>query len=295
MIVAYDGTEFRGWQKQPGQRTVQDQIEQAVRRVARHQVVIIGAGRTDAGVHARGQVANFYTIRDIAVEKLSHAIGSRLPKDIHIDHMREVPLDFHSSRSAIRKLYRYRVFAAARRPVCAHAQHHTYHFWHLLDVDRMTAAARAFLGEHDFSAMASRGSPRLSNVRTVTRCDVFHAGQEIRFDIEGTGFLYNQVRNMVGTLLEIGRGHWDVSRLAEILAGGDRTQAGPTAPARGLSLQWVLYDLPSLYITAEGKSKSAGSERDGEAPTREGEAPAEPRGDEPIMPPGISLEEEPSG
>src|SRR5205085_9687573 len=179
MIIAYDGTEFHGWQRQPQQRTVQDLIEQAVRRVVRHQVVVVGAGRTDAGVHARGQVANFYTTTQIPALNLFRAIGARLPKDVTIEHMREVPLGFHSSRSAVSKLYRYRVFAAVRRPVGAHLQRYTYHFWHPLELERLRAAAAAFIGEHDFSAMASRGSARLSNVREVLRFDIFRNGDEV--------------------------------------------------------------------------------------------------------------------
>src|SRR5262245_48386187 len=161
MIIAYDGTDFHGWQRQPGMRTVQDLIEQAARRVVRHQVAVIGAGRTDSGVHARGQVANFYTTTDIPALNLHRAIGSRLPKDVTIEHVREVPLGFHSSRSATSKLYRYRVFASARRPVASHIQRYTYHFWHSLDVERLRAAAKAFIGVHDFTAMASRGNVRL--------------------------------------------------------------------------------------------------------------------------------------
>lgn len=285
MIIAYDGTDFHGWQRQPGQRTVQDVVEQAVRRVVRHQVVVLGAGRTDSGVHARGQVANFYTTTDIPVLNLFRAIGSRIPKDATIEHMREVPLGFHASRSAISKLYRYRVFAAVRRPVGQHLQRYTYHFWHPLEVDRLRAAAQAFIGVHDFSSMASRGNVRLHNVREVLRCHVFRRGDEIRFDIEGTGFLYNMVRNMVGTLLEIGRGHWPVERLTEIIASKDRTQAGPTAPARGLSMQWVRYDLPALYAAEAARVPSVAEER----------AWATLAPDQPVMPPGTDVEEEESG
>lgn len=285
MIIAYDGSEFHGWQRQPGMRTVQSEFEQAVRRVARHQVVIIGAGRTDAGVHARGQVANFYTTTDIPAINFFRAIGARLPKDVTLNHVREVPLNFHASRSAVKKLYRYRLFASPRRPVGMHVQRYSYHFWHPLDLDRMRAAGRFCVGVHDFTAMASRGNVRLSNVREVTRCDVFRHGDEIRVDIEGTGFLYNQVRNMVGTLLEIGRGRWPPEQMAAIIAGMDRTAGGPTAPARGLSLEWVLYDLPALYFE-EGRHATHVHVGDVEQP-RDPSAP--------VMPTGTDTEEEPGG
>ncbi|MCK6485290.1 MAG: tRNA pseudouridine(38-40) synthase TruA [Phycisphaerae bacterium] len=289
MIIAYDGSEFHGWQSQPGMRTVQSILEQAVRRVVRHQVAIIGAGRTDSGVHAAGQVANFFTIRDIPARNLLRAIGSRLPKDMSLEDVRDVPLTFHATHSAMCKLYRYRVFASPRRPVTLHAQRYTYHFWHRLDIDRLRAAAAVLVGRHDFTSFASKGNDRTHNVRCILRCDVFRVGDEIRFDIEGDGFLYNQVRNIVGTLLEIGRGLWPVERMSEILAALDRTAAGPTAPARGLSLQWVRYDLRALRRSAEAQGLS------GAAAADLASSFALPAGDQPVLPPGTDLEEEPSG
>lgn len=241
LVVAYDGTEYHGWQKQPGWRTVQEMVEQAARRVARHQVTIIGAGRTDAGVHAAGQVANFLTTSPMPCGKLQHAIGSRLPKDISIISADEVALEFRATRDAISKLYRYVIFHGSHRPVEQHRQRFVYHFWNQLDVERMRAGATYFVGEHDFAAFASKGSPRENTIRTVLRAEVSTWYNEIRIDVEGTGFLYHQVRNMVGTLIEVGRGHWPVERVGEILATCDRSHAGPTAPARGLCLQWVCY------------------------------------------------------
>lgn len=239
--LAYDGTEFHGWQKQPGLRTVQDVLEQAVRRVVRHQVELAGSGRTDAGVHAVGQVASFVADCPIPTDRLRHAIGARLPKDLSIMELFEAHPEFHATRSAICKLYRYRIFHARRRPVEQHLHRCTYHWWMPLDPERMRAAARHFIGEMDFSAMASKGVERTSHVRTVLRCDVERHYDEVRVDVIGTGFLYNQVRNMVGTLIEVGRGYWPPEQVAEILASKDRANAGPTAPARGLCLQWVRY------------------------------------------------------
>ncbi len=246
LVLAYDGTEFHGWQKQPGLRTVQDTIEQALRRVVRHQVVVLGASRTDSGVHARGQVAHFRTDRDIPCHNLKRAIGGRLPKDISLRHVSDVPASFSASRDPVSKLYRYRIYSHNDRPVEEQVQRYTYHFWNPLDVGIMRAAARHLVGEHDFAAFATSGHQRLTTVRTILRAEVHRHFREVCIDFEGTGFLYNQVRNMVGTLLEIGRGHWPVERIEAILAGRDRSQAGPTAPARGLCLEWIRYDLTRL-------------------------------------------------
>jgi tRNA pseudouridine38-40 synthase len=241
LVIAYDGTDFHGWQVQRDLRTVQGLIEQSARRVVRHQVWIIGSGRTDAGVHAAGQVANFQTTCAMPARNLLSAIGARLPKDLTLLDVSDVSLEFHATRSATSKLYRYRIHAASGRPVSRTAQRYCYHFWSPLDVARMQAAARHFVGRMDFSAMAAKGCKRDTMVRTVFRCDVHRHLDEVRVDVEGTGFLYNQVRNMVGTLIEIGRGRWEPDIVKPILAGFDRSQAGPTAPARGLCLQWVKY------------------------------------------------------
>jgi len=260
MILAYDGTEFHGWQKQPGMRTVQDVIEQAARRVVRHQLTVLGSGRTDAGVHAIGQVANFLTTCDIPCDNLRKAIGSRLPKDVSIYHVCEVPLSFRASSSPVRKMYRYTIWNDADRPVSGQLQRYTYHFWHPLDLGAMRTGARVLVGTHDFAAFATQGSKRETTVRTVCHLEIGRHLHEVRIDVVGTGFLYNQVRNIVGTLVEVGRGHWEPRRVAQILAGRDRSQAGPTAPARGLCLQWVKYDLPAL-VEADAQALRADIER----------------------------------
>lgn len=241
LLVAYDGTEFHGWQEQPGLRTVQGVLEQAIRRVVRHQVELTGSGRTDAGVHAAGHVSHFVTTCELDTGKMKHAIGARLAKDMSIVALRDVHLKFNARYAALSKLYRYRIHNTPGRPVERQAQRYTYHFWHPLDLERMREAARHFLGERDFAAMAAAGMVRESTIRTVLRCDLERHLDEIRIDVEGKGFLYRQVRNMVGTLVSVGRGQWEPDRVAEILANGDRADAGPTAPARGLSMQWVRY------------------------------------------------------
>jgi len=246
LVIAYDGTDYHGWQRQPSTRTVQGQIEQAARRVLRHQVEVIGSGRTDAGVHAAGQVANFTTTNNIPTGGIRPAIGSHLPKDVTLIHVAEVSGTFNATRSSRGKLYRYRVHNASGRPVERHAQRYTYHFWQTLEIASMREAARHMIGQLDFAAMASKGSPRDSTIRTVDAIRIERRYDEIRFDVFGRGFLYNQVRNMVGTLIEVGRGRWSPQYVGEIMAGGDRSRAGPTAPARGLCLQWVRYP-PTAY------------------------------------------------
>lgn len=242
--LAYDGTGFHGWQRQPGQRTVQGVVEDVLRRVLRHPVDVRGASRTDAGVHARGQLATVRTSTPIPVERLAAAIGHHLPTDVALVAVRTVPEAFNLSLCARHKLYRYRVFHGARRPVEDLVQGHTWHVWVPLDEERLQAAARACEGTHDFAGFASAGAPRATTVRTVWRFRIQRVGSELHCDVEGDGFLYNQVRNMVGTLIEIGRGHWPVERVAEIFARRNRALAGPTAPAHGLCLQWIRCALP---------------------------------------------------
>lgn len=241
LVIAYDGTDFHGWQTQPGVRTVQGEVEDVLRHVVRHPVELIASGRTDAGVHAAGQVANFHTDCSLAPNKLLHAIGGRFAEDVSLLRVRDGPPSFHATLSALSKLYRYRICNTPREPEPREGRY-TYHYYRPLAVDPMREAARCAIGTHNFRALTStRGAEKASYVRTVLDCDVYTALGEIRIDVRGTGFLYNQVRNMVGTFIEIGRGHWAAERIHEILASQDRQQAGPTAPARGLCLQWVQY------------------------------------------------------
>jgi tRNA pseudouridine38-40 synthase len=251
LLIAYDGTEFHGWQRQPGLRTVQGVLEESARRVCRHEVDLIGSGRTDAGVHAVGQAASLTTTCEIPPRRLRHALGARLPHDVSIFALHEARRDFHATRSAVSKLYRYRVHNVSGRPVEHLTQRYTYHFWSRIDFDRMGEAARHFVGTQDFTSMAARGGMRENMVRTVLRCDIERHHEEVRFHIEGSGFLYNQVRNMVGTLLDVGRGRWPAEYVREILDAKDRTLAGPTAPACGLCLQWVRYP-PEMLVPDRG-------------------------------------------
>jgi tRNA pseudouridine38-40 synthase len=269
LLVCYDGTGFRGWQSQPGLRTVQGTLEDSLRRVLRHPFKLVASGRTDAGVHAVGQVANVVTSCDIPDNRLRHAVGARLPADVGVRAVDTVSMRFHATHSAVSKLYRYRIHNVSERPVAAFTQRYTHHFWVPLDVEAMHEAARHFVGTMDFTSMTPASCERETTVRTVFRCDVVRHLDEIRVDVKGSGFLYNQVRNMVGTLIEIGRGHWAPERVPAILEARDRSQAGPTAPALGLCLQWVRY--PAELLRPEGEGGAAFASSTGNA-TREGES-----------------------
>ncbi|MCH7885318.1 MAG: tRNA pseudouridine(38-40) synthase TruA [Planctomycetes bacterium] len=255
LLVAYDGTDFHGWQRQADLRTVQGEIEQTIRRVVRHPVCLIGCGRTDSGVHARGHVSSFQTTCELPPEKFQHALGSRLPQDISIIALRDAHPDFQATRSAQSKLYRYRIHNAPGRPVEHQTQRYAYHYWETLDVERMQEAARHFVGEKDFAAMANSGQARETTVRKILSCAIERHFDELRMDIEGTGFLYKQVRNIMGTLINVGRGHWQPGCVIDILESRDRAKGGPTAPARGLCLQWVRYP---PHLLAPPESSDAG-------------------------------------
>lgn len=258
--IAYDGTEFHGWQTQQGVRTVQSELEASLRRVLRHDVNLAGSGRTDAGVHAAGQAASCETTCTLDTDRLKRAIGARIAPDLSITDVRDVHPEFDARRSAVSKLYRYRLHAARHRPVARNAQRYTYHVWDPLDETKMRDAARHFVGTQDFTSMVAEASPVPSKVRTVLRCDVERHLDEIRIDVEGTGFLYRQVRTMVGTLLNVGWGRWEPDRVADVLASRDRGQGGQTAPAHGLCLQWVRYPTELLNPPEQPDSDEADNE-----------------------------------
>ena len=248
LVIAYNGAAYHGWQRQAdGIDTVQLRIEQAATDVLRHRTIVFGAGRTDAGVHAEGQVANLYTTNfSIPLRGLRRAMNSRLPRDIAVASAAEVPESFHASRSAVGKTYRYRIHVAPIRP--ADLARQVYHYWRTLDVQAMRAAAERLLGRHDFLGFATSGEQRETTVRTIFRCDVVQQGPSVFVTVQGDGFLYNMVRNIVGTLIEIGRGRWGPDRIDTIIDTRDRRQGGPTAPPDGLSLVCVHYRKEDLRI-----------------------------------------------
>lgn len=241
-------------------------------RVVRHPINVVGCSRTDAGVHAHGHVSHFVTEHPLEVRRLRHAIGSRLSEDLEVIALREVNVRFHATHDAVSKLYRYRIHNARGRPVRRMQHRYVYHFWRHLDVDVMQAASRHFIGTQDFRAMATRAADKDNTVRTIHRCDVFRRWDEVVIEIEGSGFLYNQVRNMVGTLINVGRSFWAPDEVRRILDGRDRTQAGQKAPARGLALCWVRYPPEQLRPDCgAGKASSpAGVDSDRALPSAKG-------------------------
>ncbi|MHC4983717.1 MAG: tRNA pseudouridine(38-40) synthase TruA [Planctomycetota bacterium] len=241
LVIAYNGAAYHGWQRQAtGVPTIQQRVEEAAARVVGHPVVVFGAGRTDAGVHAEGQVANFFTTNlAIPLRGLRRAMTSLLPRDIAIRSAAEVEEDFHASRSAVAKTYRYRVYVAPQRPVGLAGQ--VYHYWRPLEIEPMQDAAGRLIGTHDFLGFATSAEQRESTVRTIFRCEVTEAQKEVHITCRGDGFLYNMVRIIAGTLIEIGRGRVNPEQIDKIFASRDRRHAGPTAPPDGLYLICVHY------------------------------------------------------
>ena len=241
LVIAYNGTAYHGWQRQAaGIDTVQERIETIASRVLGHPVIIRGTSRTDAGVHAEGQVATLRTGNmSVPLIGLRKAINSRLPRDITIRSICAVDSDFDASRHAMSKTYRYRIYVSPQRPVSLCKR--VWYYWRPLDVARMQSGAALLTGEHDFAGFASSGDERDSTVRRIYSCNVHSMDNEVVISVRGNGFLYKMVRNITGTLVEIGRGHWSPERVLEILSLADRTMAGPTAPPDGLTLWCIHY------------------------------------------------------
>ncbi|GIW72890.1 MAG: tRNA pseudouridine synthase A [Planctomycetota bacterium] len=238
LTVAYDGTDFHGWQEQPGLRTVAGELRAALERVLRHPVALQGASRTDAGVHARGQVASLRTRSRLPCERLLGALWAALPPDLAVCDLVEAPPDFDARFSARAKHYRYRILCGrAPDPL---ERRTSWHVRGALDVERLRQAAALLVGTHDFRGFA-RASDRRPSVRTLYRFAVEEHGRIIVLDVEGDGFLYTMVRAMAGTLVEVGLGRRPVECVREVLARRQRALAGPTAPPHGLCLERVFY------------------------------------------------------
>jgi tRNA pseudouridine38-40 synthase len=285
LTIAYDGTGFCGWQKQhpppgsgadPGKvlgpadaqgprvvlRTVQEIVERAVREATREPVQLIGASRTDAGVHARGQVAAFSASDEPArgwpLERgtlpLLRAINSRLPEDVLVLSAEAAAPGFDPISGARSKGYSYTVHVSPHRPLWE--RHFVHHVWTPLDLAAMNEAAALLVGEHDFAAFAAAGHGRQSTIRTIHACRIVDEGpiaaphqpdvpewaRRVRIEVSGNGFLWNMVRIIAGTLAEVGRGHLGPGDIAAALESGDRRRAGPTFPPTGLCLEWILYE-----------------------------------------------------
>ncbi len=242
LTVEYDGTNYAGWQRQSNALAVQQVIEEALARLTGERVVLHGASRTDAGVHALGQCAHFDTDSRIPSEKFSYAVNTMLPPDIRIRHSQEVPESFHARFSARGKRYRYLFYDAPHAGALNRLTH--AHSIYPLDDGRMRREALALLGTHDFAAFAASGSVVRDTVRTLWRADVTRNGNDVMLIVEGNGFLYNMVRIIAGTLRDIGSGKLESGALARAIDTGNRLDLGVTAPAHGLTLMEVFYTLP---------------------------------------------------
>jgi tRNA pseudouridine38-40 synthase len=247
--LEYDGTEFQGWQKQPGARTVQGTLETAIQIVCRHPADVVGCARTDAGVHALGYVASFRTESDMPASRLSLALNGCLPEDIAIVTAEEVPADFHARFSARSRRYLYRVTESPT----AVWRRFAFHSHHALDVDRMAKAAAHLVGEHDFTSFTPVTN-EANKICRVIELEVVRDGSHILIAVEATRFVHHMVRAMAGTLMEVGRGRTEPEQVAEALRKKDRRAAGPTAAAHGLTLLRVRYHSdPGPELPGTGK------------------------------------------
>ena len=249
--IAYDGTQYNGWQRQPDAPSIQETLEKVLLKITGKSTAVTGSGRTDAGVHALKQVAAFSTESTLTPEVFYRALNGHLPDDIRILHAEEVPMAFHPIRDAVSKRYRYLI--DSHRPFCPFTRNYCWVYREPLDVSTMQAAAEHLRGEHDFACFQTRGSPRKTTVRTVFDVSVGRVPPPtrllptlIQIEVEADGFLYNMMRTITGTLVLLGvegrRGRACPDRMKEIIASGNRKLAGPTAPPQGLYLVNVTYN-----------------------------------------------------
>lgn len=240
LVVAYDGTNYSGWQLQPGVKTIEGELNRCLSEFLHEDIKVIGASRTDAGVHALGNLAVFDTDAKMPGEKFSYALNQTLPRDIKIQKSMEVDWDFHPRKVNTRKTYEYKIYNAQfPNPVYRLYHHFTYI---KLDIDKMKEAAKYFVGEHDFFSFSTFKPEIQSTVRTIYSFEVDEEkigenAKEIVFRVTGNGFLYNMVRILAGTLIEVGRGRINPEEIPEIMEKRNRDLAGPTAPPQGLVLK----------------------------------------------------------
>ncbi|MCD4830558.1 MAG: tRNA pseudouridine(38-40) synthase TruA [Anaerohalosphaeraceae bacterium] len=239
LTIQYDGFGYSGWQIQPDRPTIQGEIKKALASLTGQNITVNGSSRTDAGVSALGQVANIEIDSPVPTENFARALNQRLPDEISITEAVNVDSEFDAISDTKTKLYRYTIYTGNNRPVL-----NIRHLWHRpgkLDIEKMNIAAKKLIGKHDFKSFASAADQRQSSVRTIFQCSVKSDGDCVYIETEADGFLYNMVRNIVGTLVEVGRDRWEPEFMDKILETKDRAAAGPIAPAAGLCLMWIKY------------------------------------------------------
>lgn len=252
LVVAYDGTRYHGWQIQPNGITIESELNRCLTELLQEEIQVSGASRTDSGVHALGNLAVFDTESRIPGEKFSYALNQRLPEDIRIQKSMEVAADFHPRRMATRKTYEYRI-TCAPFPIPT-KRLYAHYIYHQPDVEVMRKAAGYLVGEHDFKSFCSVGNQTETTVRTIFSMAVTKEDTDVVIRVQGSGFLYNMVRIIAGTLLDVGLGRRQPEEIPEILKAGKREAAGPTAPAKGLTL--IGYELTGI-LHAENEADSA--------------------------------------
>ncbi|MEE9499506.1 MAG: tRNA pseudouridine(38-40) synthase TruA [Nitrospinaceae bacterium] len=240
ILIEYEGTRYYGWQLQPNQVSIQEVLESKLHKITREKIRVIGSGRTDSGVHAEGQVAHFRTRSTMKLQEFLKALNSLLPSDIVVKKVEEAKPDFHAQISATRKTYRYTIlnrdYPSALQGRVAH-----YIATPTLDVTAMRKAARCLVGRMDFKSFQGSGCTAKTTMREIYRLSIVKKDDFIRITVDGSGFLKYMVRNIVGTLIEIGWGNWPPEQMRAILKSKNRRLAGPTAPSRGLCLVKVVY------------------------------------------------------
>ena len=247
LIVAYDGTDYCGWQVQNNGDTIEGELNKALSSLLKEEITVIGASRTDSGVHALGNVAVFDTEARMPAEKMAYALNSRLPEDIRVQRSFQVADDFHPRKTSCIKTYEYRIL---NREFELPGERLTSHFFRKkLDVAKMREASLPFFGEHDFKSFCSIHTQAETTIRIIHSLNVTKEGDIIRIRVTGNGFLYNMVRIIAGTLIQVGFGATDPSEIPAILAACDRQAAGPTAPARGLTLVKMEYPEHPEFLT----------------------------------------------
>ncbi len=239
LTLAYDGTNFHGWQVQPQLRTVQGELQEALQKLFNHEVAVTGSGRTDAGVHAHAQVANVETIRTMDAGAVLRGANALLSQDLRVLSVDEAGPDFHARRSARSKTYRYRIW---RNPIVSPFEcRYVYAYRYPLDEGSVDRATKCFVGTHDFTSFCATATEVEDRTRTIYEADWMRSETEWTFSIRGNGFLQYMVRTIVGTIIEIGQGRISPDQLSAIFEARDRKMAGPTAPASGLHLMKVEY------------------------------------------------------